>query len=185
MKKLLSVLMAAMMLAGLLAAAASAEDFEVSELAAQEFEAQDIQAQEDIGDISAWFDELMSDPGTHTMTEKQALAFNAAWAKLDAALKDLEKEDPVKLERLLVKFQYMYARRLKLAEEDTPKTATIYLYVFDFFSYELALYFGWNVWQGLAENSLVGMIFYFWNFGKFFAGLAVRYLGFGWWWMGG
>ena len=191
MKKLFSVIMAAVLLAGLLAVAAAADDFEALAFDAQEIAEEPVEAdfaellaQLDSGaaDVDALFDEVFAVLEAQAMTEIQVNAFNKAKAKLIVALDELLEKDPVKLERLKFKFLYQYSRRWN-SEEIT--TAQRYLYVFSFFSYELPIFFDWNVWQGLAENGFMGMLYATWATRKYMGGLFVRYVLFGWLWMGG
>jgi len=170
MKKYLSIVMAAIMLLGFVAVAAAADDFE-----ALEFEAE--LAAEAVLEAEA-FDAPAEELLAQEMTDAQLEAFAEALQKVAAAL---EKLSPAKQERLLNKFNYLNARKLY---EVCPESNEFYLAYFNFYSYELAIFFPLTLWQGLVEDGFLSFLYAAWNFIKFIAGGTMRYVWFGWLWMG-
>jgi len=189
MKKLFSIFMAAMLFAGFAAVAAPAEDFEPleieAEIVAPEIEEEaagfaDILAQFEDGALGAQeaFAAFVAGIEAQERTEEQQNAFAQAHEKVDAALAKLSD---YKRERLMLKFLYLNARTLY---ELCDRSDEFYLTYFNFWSYELAIFFPLALWQGLVEDGFLAFVYAVWNFFKFVAGGTVRYVCFGWLWMG-
>jgi len=171
MKKLLSVLMASLMLAGLVAVAASAE-FE-----ALDFDA--VIAEEAIAEDDAVLEAQGAFPTWEALQIALQPAVNAIEARLDALptekrleIKKAFKNNNPNYESTLAKgYAPLLGEDIAVAAMKEARTA-----YFDYYSFQLTVFVPFTAWKAVDANFFAQV----WQFIKFIVSGVLRYIFFGW-----